>query len=271
MDDLAGESGYTQRLWTVRATLAAATDITFAVNPFADLSNKLCVAATARTGGNFFCQEMRAFGARPGEYFHVRRLAALLSRTGERLEDHCAAVVRRFAYQGGFAVKGSLDMLVIPYLAGEFPRGLPTWAFVHLRRRGIVKQAISRVLARRTGEWRSSNPAREAAVPVYDESAILASGRLLTGVTALWEDFFDAHRLAPLRIWYEDLVEAPEIVCAAVARFAGLSDTAVPGPGLPRLAPQSGAVNAEWEARLRSENPRAVSEVEAGWVALGIW
>lgn len=162
-------------------------------------------------------------------------------------------------------------MLAIPYLAGEFPERIPTWSFVHLRRRGIVRQAISHVVARLTGEWRSLAPASGAGTPPYDEAVVLASARRLSDVTVLWEAFFSAHRLAPLRIWYEDLVEAPERVCAEVARFARLTAPPVPGCGPPELARQSSAVNAEWEARLRAENPGAVARIEARWAALGLW
>ena len=263
-------SAYLERLAAVERSLAEVTDARFGDNPFADVALKVCIAASARTGSNYLCQRLREVGIRAGEYFHSRRLRALLAKTGERLEDHCAGLVRRFAYRGTFAVKGAIDVLAIPHLCGELPANLASWRFVHLRRRDIVKQAISHVLARQSGEWRSPTPGTTAD-RAYDARSILALARQMIEVNALWEGFFTDSQVTPLRIWYEDLDASPETVCAAVARFAGIQAPPVPGAGPPLLARQANVLNAEWEARLRSDEAEAVAALEARWRALTGW
>lgn len=263
-------SAYTERLAAVERSLAEVADVRFSSNPFAGVTLKLCIAASARTGSNYLCQRLRGVGIRAGEYFHSRRLRAVLVKTGERLEDHCAGLLRRFTYGGTFAVKGAIDVLAIPHLCGELPASLAAWRFVHLRRRDIVKQAISHDLARQSGEWRSL-AAGDTTARVYDARSILASARQLIDVNALWEGFFTVNGVAPLRIWYEDLDASPETVCAAVARFADIRQPPVPGAGPRPLARQSNSLNAEWEARLRSDEPDAVEGLEARWRGVGVW
>ncbi len=264
-------SAYLDRIAAVGKSWAEVTDTAFAINPFADLELKLIIAASARTGSNHLCQQLRGRGLRAGEYFHSRRLRALLERTGERLEDQVAALVRRFAYRGGFAVKGAIDLLAVPYLAGEFPRHLSKWRFVHLRRRNIVRQAISHVLAQHTGAWRSVVAHGDAGAPTYDPRAVLGATQRLIEVNALWEAFFSDAGVAPLRVWYEDLDASPAEVCCAVAGFCGVSAPPVPGKGPPELVRQCSLVNAEWEARLRDEAANAVGLLEGRWRALGPW
>ena len=264
-------TGYLERLASVEKSLGEVADIRFGRNPFNGLELRLIVAASARTGSNFLCQQLRGVGLRAGEYFHSRRLRAVLARTGERLEDHAASLVRRFAYRGGFAVKGAIDVLAVPWCCGEFPANIGAWRFVHLRRRDIVKQAISHVLARHRGEWRSVVMVDDAVAPRYDGHAILASARQLIEVNALWEEVFTDHVIKPLRLWYEDLDADPLAAAKAVARYAGVAAAPVPGRGPPPLERQSGALNADWEARLRAGEPGAVRTLEARWRQLGVW
>jgi len=94
---------------------------------------------------------------------------------------------------------------------------LPNLQFIFLRRRDMLGQAISWARALQTGQYRHGQmPTGEAG---FDGEAILARLRAIVTEYARWELYFARNEIAPLRLVYEEVIDAPQ---QAIDRVAGL-------------------------------------------------
>ncbi|WP_321965429.1 Stf0 family sulfotransferase [Paraburkholderia sp. J7] len=148
---------------------------------------------------------------------------------------------------------GSLHDLAAPNLmTALFPRAKYVW----LTRRDKVRQAISFVLAARTGEWWSMDGAATPNTgegrntdPEYDPYAIARREQALVENDSKWRCYFEENHIAPLIIYYEDLVSDYPGTIRSVLKWLGVPNAnAVPVPP-PRLKRQSNARNEEWIVR----------------------
>jgi LPS sulfotransferase NodH len=95
--------------------------------------------------------------------------------------------------------------------------------YVFLKRRCVVSQAISYVRAAQTGQWaRRSREEVSSVVPVYDEAEIRIAIEGLARSYELWATFFNVSKIAPIHMWYEDLVEEPDRELQIIASRCGL-------------------------------------------------
>ena len=126
--------------------------------------------------------------------------------------------------------------------------------FVHLRRDDKLAQAVSRVMAEQTGLWHRKADGSElerlapARAPRYDRAAIARHMAELTTLDAEWERWFAREGLAPLRVRYDALADAPQATLAHFMDALGLD----PGPARrvqPPTARLAGPENREWIAR----------------------
>ena len=77
---------------------------------------------------------------------------------------------------------------------------------IHLMRRDLVAQAVSRHKAEVSGTWHLDfEEASDPVTPHYDFAAILTHLREAEADNAAWNRWFDANGLNPLRLCYEDL------------------------------------------------------------------
>ncbi|MGZ9808847.1 Stf0 family sulfotransferase [Pseudoroseicyclus sp. H15] len=131
---------------------------------------------------------------------------------------------------------------------------------IYLKRLGKLDQAISYIRAEQTGLWHQApdgseverlSPLRE---PVYDSAAIAERLRTALAEEAAWEEWFMKAGVSPLRLTYEALAADPE---GEVARIlAALSQPVAAATGLePGVAKIADALNREWAARFRAEEP----------------
>lgn len=245
--------GYSERITVVAAMLAKAGDVSFSANPFEKLEARVCLAASARTGSNFFAERMRHHGVRIGEHLQALRLLPRLGSSGPSLEACCREIIHKKKRGGAFGFKGSFDALAILALAGEYPANIGRWRFVFLTREDIVKQAISHLVAVRSGAWRSVRTGSPVSPEDYDAEAIASIARRHLELHAQWLRLFADHGVTPHKITYEQLVADPETICADAARFIGLPAGRAAAPRAPPLVRQSGPLNALWEERFRAE------------------
>jgi len=100
--------------------------------------------------------------------------------------------------------------------AAQFPDA--TWLF--LRRRDPLAQAISYWRAKASDRWHVPAKAAEPEPPVaYDFAAIDACVRELVLQDRLWDHFFALAGVAPVTLWYEDLLHDCTPVAQIMARF----------------------------------------------------
>lgn len=133
--------------------------------------------------------------------------------------------------------------------------------FIHLRRADKLAQAVSCLLATQTGLWHVAADGRElerigpAASPVYNADAIRDTVEEMTAYDRLWEAWFEAENLSPLRIDYDHLAKQPKDSLRAILEDLQCDSGKVDALAIPtrRLA---NATNREWIARFRAEDHR---------------
>lgn len=117
-----------------------------------------------------------------------------------------------------------------------------------------MAQAVSLEIARRSGQWhrRADGTPLEELAPqdalVFNRDAIAAQVETLAGYRALWEAWFEAVGVRPVRLSYEALADRPQEALSEALGALGIAVTPNDIVAPPRLAY---ARNAGWIARFR--------------------
>ena len=144
--------------------------------------------------------------------------------------------------RGNPALLGVVMRLLLPARAGS--------RVVHLRRRDRTAHAISYARAILSGVWRSEQERAAAdSEPEYSSIAVERAARLIEQQEASWQAMFADLALAPLTLWYEDVVAGPEQAAAAVARFLEVELDRRAAEDVPEIERQSQAGARAWAAR----------------------
>jgi trehalose 2-sulfotransferase len=219
----------------------------------ADRGYALC--ACGRSGSTLLCQYLSSSGVlgHPLEYFNA---------AGRRMLDHpdypddpkaqvdCVLTMGATA-NGIYGLKLFPDQFDRIAKSFDWTRMLPNLAFVVLRRRDLLAQAISMVRAVQTGQWRSAMPMQGSAV--YDGSRIYQCLRAVARDFARWDVFFARKAIEPTRLWYEDLVLNPQGAVDAVASLFGLRGQASARIEETDLKVQRDALTEIWRERFRQD------------------
>lgn len=128
---------------------------------------------------------------------------------------------------------------------------LPELRFVFLKRGDLLAQAISWVRAEQTGQYRHSQPAR--AEPSFDTDKIAASLTSIATEYARWELFFARNGIGPVRLFYEDVVRAPQAAVDRVADLFDLMGAAQVDADRVSVRVQRDALAEEWHRRFVAE------------------
>ncbi|MEL6206706.1 MAG: Stf0 family sulfotransferase, partial [Pseudomonadota bacterium] len=125
--------------------------------------------------------------------------------------------------------------------------------FVHLSRRNKLAQAISLVRAQQTGLWHRHANGEELErtappePPHYDRAAIAAQLEEFAAFDTAWADWFAREGVAPLRIDYDALIEAPRDVVASILEALSLDPSPADHVAV-STAKLADGVSAEWYA-----------------------
>jgi LPS sulfotransferase NodH len=179
------------------------------------------ICTTPRSGSNYLCELLDSTGmlGHPIEYFSP---AALRSRgLPEFRGNHQARLAQALRLgatgNGVYGIKVFVDHFD-DMARTHWVTKLPAPSFVHLTREDLLGQAISAAKADQTQRYRSTQSASGASS--YDARAIRANLDYLVTADARWNLFFARNGIAPLRLVYEQVVDAPLQAIRAVA--AGL-------------------------------------------------
>ncbi|MEO8927804.1 MAG: Stf0 family sulfotransferase [Caulobacteraceae bacterium] len=262
-----GRRLYWQRLAAIERQIAGRLKVDPDVNPFRGLKRRFVVAHAPRVGSHLLCQGLLAHGAVVEEFFEVARIHNVSARKGfSKLQQYCAWVLATYAQGGMFGVSGGVKALAPLAMTKEIPAFVSAWRFVHLTRQDIVRQAVSELIARRTGAFKSSkSPAGVLAADAYDPQRLKRLIDAALTVNAAWEGAFEVHGIEPLRLTYEALAADPPAVAATAAAFLGLDGPRVTEAAFlsPPLQRQATRLNDEWASRFREENPAFCASREA--------
>ena len=129
----------------------------------------------------------------------------------------------------------------------------PSIRYVYLRRRDVVRQAISQYVATESGVWfKYAGDRSEATEVPYDREAIAEALREIEWGESYLDAFFSERGEAPLLLWYEDVIANLDEALDRIAAHAGVARAPTTrGSGL--FARQANAVNEALHARFMEE------------------
>jgi trehalose 2-sulfotransferase len=120
---------------------------------------------------------------------------------------------------------------------------------VYLARRDRVAHAISYARATLSGIWRREQEQGERAEPEYSEAALATAQMWIDAQAAGWEEMFANLRIAPLRLWYEDVAASPGEAARQVADYLGIALDPAAAVEIPAVEKQSDAGARAWAER----------------------
>lgn len=212
------------------------------------------ICTEARSGSNYLCQLLASTGTlgRPLEYFnHQGRRAFEDPHYPASRDEQLNMILTRGATPNGvYGVKifsSQFDQLA----RVKWTERLPNLHFIHLQRRDVLGQAISRVRAEQTGRFRSYAKGNEQ-TPYYDREAIARMLSVTAAGHARWRAYFAAKGIAPLDLSYEDIVRDPAGTVSKVASELGEPQGSV-DPSMVDLEIQRDDLNDRWRQRFIRE------------------
>lgn len=139
------------------------------------------------------------------------------------------------------------------------------WKIVLLRRRNLVRQAISRVIAAQTGQWTVHfESTRTITDQDFDFDAIARSMASIQTENANCEWVLNGLGLPYREVWHEDIIaQGTPLLAEIAAHFGETRMRPVPPkddiPDAQRPEIQSTDLNRRWETRFRDEFRHRVS------------
>jgi LPS sulfotransferase NodH len=227
-----------------------------------DPTTKYMICSTARCGSTLLCSLLQNTGVMgvPHEYFHlaqhgkqlVQRLIDKDLSRNVTMDEYLTTVMRyRTTPNGVFGIKGHYNQCQPHFKSGVISRCFGDMKYVFIRRRDMVAQAVSLVIASQTGKWTSHEEKQKD--PSYNHETI--EGAITVGVfhNYMWDLFFAENGIEACMVYYEDILERPNEEVQRVVDFVGVEaevSVDVNDAGLQREATQ---INLEWQERYRSE------------------
>jgi LPS sulfotransferase NodH len=222
----------------------------------AKLERGSMIACTARSGSTLLNVSLEHYGIEAHEHLNPEgAIKRTVERGSARTLREYANLLAAKAKGGRFDVKGPISSFLFLYEMREIPERLDRWKFVFLRRKNIVRQAISQRIAARTGQWTSLMEARGTVVEDdYSFEEILRATARISQQNERWERVFALFGIEPFRVCYEDFCNSIESTTWQIATFLDLDNMpASPRPISPRIERQTSELNEIWERRFRKE------------------
>lgn len=219
------------------------------------------LATVPRTGSTFVSHLLWASGClgAPLEYLNFVPSGpyGFASHSPERqIELWRSALLRRTSPNGVFGLKAfpaqfedlypTNRALVDEVMRTLFARGRSA-SVVHLRRRDTKAHAISYARALLSGIWRKEQEGDDRPEPEYSRDALVKAGQMIERQEAIWQTMYRDLRIAPLEIWYEDVLNDPEGAMNNVAAYLGVEIDPAAAVAVPQIERQSQAGARAWD------------------------
>jgi trehalose 2-sulfotransferase len=153
---------------------------------------------------------------------------------------------KKLARVEGFGGLTTAEMMV---------KAFPNLKYLWLTRRDKVRQAISYLLARTTGDWwiTDGGQSRKSEDTIgesgFDLEAIARLEQRLAHNDVAWQSYFENHNISPLIVYYEDLAADYAGAVVTILKWLGVPDANAVAVRSPRLKRQSTARNEDWLRR----------------------
>lgn len=110
------------------------------------------------------------------------------------------------------------------YHFGAFHKYFRDSAFIFLRRRDVVAQAVSHTIMDMTGYGDTTQDRKDHRFADLKPDVALISKKLrfILDIDAAWQTFFAVENIQPLEIYYEDIQKDPAAVLKKTCHYAGV-------------------------------------------------
>ena len=243
---------------------------------FAGLRRRNMIACTSRSGSTYLCDALRPWGLDFAEWFNQYWRFGTQNNINN-VTGYLEHLATHVAREGILSVKMALG--AVPYLAlgGQLDQGLDGWNIAFLRRRDIVRQAISRYVARRTGLWTAKMAATGSIQESdYDFDELHRSLHSILHENSQWLMLLDGLGLPWREVWHEDVLAGGDAYLADLAAFFGAPERVPAAEVIPPHTPlvqrptnQSTDLNRIWAERFHADFRRRVSDEAAEAIAAG--
>lgn len=197
------------------------------------------ICTSQRTGSTLLANTLKSMNVGlPDEFFNTLFSSDLGNLP---LDEYIAKLKETQTSNGTFGFKIHYCQIEQFKLYSEIPKLFPSAKYIWLYRRNTLRQAISLWKAICTQSWNSSEAIKN--YPHYDYVQICQLMIKLTEEIECWENFFDKHRIKPLKVVYENLDKNYYPTISRVLRFLGVKDRCIPSPVLER---QSDSITEFW-------------------------
>jgi LPS sulfotransferase NodH len=221
-----------------------------------DGARTFVICFTNRSGSNLLAEliSTNADFGRAGEYLNADGVLKLAARKKfKTLQRYLQWLHEARASKAGIlGIKLAYQQLFFLARTGLMPGAFGDVRFVHIRRRDVLKQAVSLIIATQTKSWTSGQASQldEASVNC-DETRIARVIDRIHEANAKFRCFFDVYGIRPVEVIYEDLTANLEATGGRVIRelgFAGVGEGGVSAAAL-TLAKQSKELNEKFVSR----------------------
>jgi LPS sulfotransferase NodH len=148
-------------------------------------------------------------------------------------------------------LEGLEDLSTAELMTTAFPNLKYLW----LTRNDKARQAISYMLASKTGDWcviegvKSSKSEDTIDEPNFEPQGLVRLEETLAQSDAAWRAYFDNNNIAPFVIYYENLVADYRGTIITILKWLGVPDADAVAVRPSRLTRQSTARNEDWLKR----------------------
>ena len=185
-------------------------DNSFARRP----SKRFLLASTGRTGSHLLAYHLFLTGmlGSPFEYLHPKHFERWRTLAGGTSSAEVLSFIegKRTGTAGWFSLKAHWQQLhEFECSLGNRREAMLTFDFaVHLKRRSVIRQAISMLVAQQTGSWIHFQ--RPNAKPEYSQTKIQQHIDRINHSNACWADWFQRRSVPYAECYYEDVIEKPK-------------------------------------------------------------
>ena len=135
--------------------------------------------------------------------------------------------------------------------------------YIWMRRRDHVQQAVSWAIALQTGVWikKTGKTPKLRSKPHFDFNLIDDLHNRITAGEAGWANYFRENQIAPLVLFYEDIVASNRDAAVLVLEFLGAPFPPTLEIAAPTTQKQAGSIAQEWAASYRKLKENKVSKL----------
>lgn len=216
-----------------------------------DDTTNIFICFTNRCGSNFLTEIIQSTNFFPssGEFFNWEVVTNNSKRKSlQSLDEFCLHLIKQRQKNDFFISKiGYLQLFMLSKYK-QIPNIINNPKFIWIKRRDVIAQAVSLVIADQTKKWTSYHKPSEEITPVYKMNSILLSVQNIVKANIMFETYFKMFNADYLEIIYEDLCDRPikhmKEICAFLQQ-----DFKKPNLSKIKTEVQRNSINEEFKAK----------------------